>query len=106
MITLKQSEFRSIHKRIMRYLPNNKIILIRVFKYLGTVSRCFEIYTTKKVYATNVLMISLKNECIRFPKSVFLSQTCFLQLCTFIRTWNQVCEMSRCLSQQNKMDRT
>lgn len=32
-------------------------------------------------------------------KSVFLSQTCISQQCT----WNQVCEMSRCLSQQNKM---
>ena len=40
------------------------------------------------------------------PKSVFLSQTYFLQQCTFIQTWNQVCEMSRCLSQQNEMDRT
>ena len=28
------------------------------------------------------------------PKSVFLSQTCFLPQYTFIRTWNQVCEMS------------
>ena len=27
------------------------------------------------------------------PKSVFLSQTCFLQQCTFVQTWNQVCEM-------------
>lgn len=61
MITLKQSELRSIHKRIMRYLSDNKIILIRLFKYLGTVSRYFEIYTIKKVCATNVLMISLKN---------------------------------------------
>ena len=37
------------------------------------------------------------------PESVFLPQTRFLQQCTFIRTWNQVCEMSRCLSEQNKM---
>ena len=40
------------------------------------------------------------------PKSVFLSQTCFLQQCVFIQTWKQVCEMSRCLSRQNKPDRT
>ena len=37
------------------------------------------------------------------PESVFLSQTCFLQQCTFIQTWNQVCKISRCLSLQNKI---
>ena len=30
------------------------------------------------------------------PESVFPLQTCFLQQCTFVQTWNQVREISRC----------
>ena len=40
------------------------------------------------------------------PESVFLSQTCFLQRCTFVQTWHQVCETSLCLSRRNEIDRT
>ena len=39
-------------------------------------------------------------------KVSFFRKRVFLQQCTFIQTWNQVCEMSRCLFQQSKMDRT
>ena len=40
----------------------------------------------------------LKLYTLGCPKSIFLPQICFLQ------QWNQVCETSRCLSQQNEID--
>ena len=43
------------------------------------------------------------HHCIRLSWKCLLSQTCFSQQYTFIQTWNQVCEMSRCLSQRNKI---
>ena len=49
-----------------------------------------------KISSSIKLSIRLSGKCLSFA-NVFL---------TTVQTWNQVCEMSRCLSQQNKMNRT